>query len=99
MRISVVWIIPILAAVVAHGHCDPARPERRPPITVVFKSAGGVEPGKTLIKYKDVTIGQVTEVEPVRGLCQGDRQGEDRQARSGLMVEDAKFWVLSRAFP
>jgi hypothetical protein len=34
-----------------------------PTITIVFKSAEGIEAGKTLVKYKDVTIGRVTKVE------------------------------------
>ena len=31
-----------------------------------FKGAAGIEAGKTFIKYKDVTIGQVTTVAAVR---------------------------------
>src|SRR5574341_2427607 len=62
-RISVVWIIPILAAVVAIGIAIPRIISERPTITIVFKSAEGVEAGKTFVKYKDVNIGQVTAVE------------------------------------
>ena len=62
-RISVVWIIPILAAVIALGIAIQRAMNEGPTITIAFKAAEGVEAGKTFIKYKDVTIGQVTTVQ------------------------------------
>ena len=62
MRFSVIWIIPILAAAVAIGLAVQRALSEGPVITIVFKSAGGIEAGKTFIKYKDVRIGQVTAV-------------------------------------
>jgi paraquat-inducible protein B len=48
-RISVVWIIPILAAVVAVGIAIQRILSEGPTITIIFKSAGGVEAGKTFV--------------------------------------------------
>src|SRR6266478_9735908 len=62
-RISIVWIIPILAAVVAIGIAIQRIRSEGPTITISFKAAQGIEAGKTFIKYKDVSIGQVTAVE------------------------------------
>ena len=45
-RISVIWIIPILAAVVAIGIAIQRILSEGPTITIVFKSAQGVEAGK-----------------------------------------------------
>jgi paraquat-inducible protein B len=56
-RISVIWIIPIFAAVVAIGVAVQRILSEGPTITIVFKAAEGVEPGKTFIKYKEVNIG------------------------------------------
>ena len=61
-RISVVWIIPLLAAVVAIGIAVQRILSEGPTITIVFKIAEGIEAGKTVVKYKDVNIGQVTAV-------------------------------------
>jgi paraquat-inducible protein B len=63
MRISFVWIIPILAALVAIGIAIQRILSEGPTITIVFLSAEGIEAGKTFIKYKDVNIGQVTAVQ------------------------------------
>ena len=67
-RISVIWIIPILAALVAIGIAVQRILSEGPTITIVFKAAEGIEAGKTFVKYKDVNIGQVTTVRAVRRL-------------------------------
>src|SRR5215510_10608543 len=61
-RISIVWAIPILAALVAIGIAIQRIMSEGPTITIVFKAAEGIEAGKTFVKYKDVNIGQVTAV-------------------------------------
>ncbi len=62
-RISIVWIIPILAAVVAIGIGIQRIRNEGPKITIIFKGAAGIEAGKTFIKYKDVNIGLVSAVQ------------------------------------
>src|SRR5262245_30424257 len=58
-RISIIWIIPILAAVVAIGIAVQRILSEGPTVLIVFTAAEGIEAGKTFIKYKDVNIGQV----------------------------------------
>ncbi len=59
MRVSAVWIIPILAALVALGIAIQRVWSEGPTITILFDAAPGIEAGKTFVKYKDVRIGQV----------------------------------------
>ena len=94
-RISIVWIIPILAAVVAIGIAIQRILSEGPTITIVFKSAEGVEAGKTFIKYKDVNIGQVTKVQLSPDYSKVELTAKIDKSAEGLMVEDAKFWVVS----
>jgi len=93
-RVSVVWIIPILAAVVALGIAIQRIVTEGPTITIVFKSAEGIEAGKTFVKYKDVNIGQVTEVRLTDGFGKVEVTAKIDKSAAGLMVEDAKFWVV-----
>ena len=93
-RISVVWIIPILAAVVAIGIAIQRILSEGPTITIVFKAAEGVEAGKTFIKYKDVNIGQVTAVELSSDHSKVEVTAKIDKNADGLIVEDAKFWVV-----
>jgi paraquat-inducible protein B len=93
-RISVVWIVPILAAVVAIGIAIQRILSEGPTITIVFKAAQGVEAGKTFVKYKDVNIGQVTAVQLSSDHSKVEVTAKIDKSASGLMVEDAKFWVV-----
>ena len=93
-RISVVWIIPILAAVVGIGIAIQQILSEGPTITIVFRAAQGIEAGKTFIKYKDVNIGQVTAVQLDDDFAKVQVTAKIAKSAAGLMVEDAKFWVV-----
>jgi paraquat-inducible protein B len=93
-RISVVWVIPILAAVVALGIAAQRILSEGPTITIVFKTAEGVEAGKTVIKYKDVNIGRVTLVRLSHDYSKVEVTAKIDKSAAGLIVEDAKFWVV-----
>jgi len=93
-RISVVWIIPILAAAVALGIAIQRIVTEGPTITVVLKDAEGIEAGKTFVKYKDVNIGTVTAVRLTDGYRKVEVTAKIDKSAAGLMVEDAKFWVV-----
>src|SRR5262245_61908283 len=93
-RISVIWIIPIIAAVVAIGIAVQGILNEGPTMTIVFKAAGGVEAGKTFIKYKEVNIGQVTAVQLASDYSQVEVTAKIAKSAEGLIVEGATFWVV-----
>src|SRR5271155_2563964 len=93
-HLSVVWIIPILAAVVAIGIAVQRIRNEGPTITIVFKGAAGIEAGKTSIKYKDVTIGLVDTVQLSDDFTKVVVTAKIAKHAAGLIVEDAKFWVV-----
>jgi paraquat-inducible protein B len=90
----VVWVIPVLAAVVAVGIAIQRIASEGPTITIVFKAAEGLEAGKTFVKYKDVNIGQVTAVQLSPDYSRVEVTAKIAKSAGGLMVEDAKFWVV-----
>ena len=94
MRVSVVWMIPILAAAVAIGIAVQRILTEGPTITIVFKSVAGIEAGKTFIKYKDVNIGQVTAVQLSDDFSKVAVTAKMAKSAAGLLVEDAKFWIV-----
>jgi paraquat-inducible protein B len=93
-RFSAVWIIPVLAAVVAIGIAVQRILSEGPTITIIFKSADGIEAGKTFVKYKEVNIGQVTAVRLTDDFGKVEVTAKVAKSAAGLMVEDAKFWVV-----
>jgi paraquat-inducible protein B len=93
-RISVVWVIPILAALVAIGIAVQHVLSQGPTITIVFKAGAGVEAGKTFVKYKDVNIGQVTAVRLSADYSKVEMTTKMAKSAAGLMVEDSQFWIV-----
>lgn len=92
--IQLVWIIPIIAALVGGTMAVRAFLERGRTITITFKTGGGLEAGKTKIKYKEVEIGEVKNI-----AIAGDRShvivtAKVRRDSKGFLVEDTRFWVV-----
>ena len=94
LRISIIWIIPLLAAVVAIGIAIQRVRSEGPTITIVMKDAEGIEAGKTFIRYKDVRIGLVSAVELSEDYTKVLVKAKIAKHAAGLMVADAKFWVV-----
>ena len=92
--VSKVWIIPIVAALVGIGIAVQRVRSEGPTITIVFRAADGIEAGKTFIKYKDVNLGQVTAVHLSEDYSKVEVTAKMTKRATGLMVEDAKFWVV-----
>ena len=67
--------------------------ETGPTITIVFKSAEGLVPGKTEIKFKDVTVGKVQNIQLSEDLSlvlvtRGHEPGGRRASHPGHPVLD-----------
>ncbi|MBB3227354.1 paraquat-inducible protein B [Luteibacter sp. Sphag1AF] len=59
---SLVWLVPIIAALVGISLIVNHWLSAGPRITVSFQTAEGIEAGKTQVKYKNVVIGKVTTI-------------------------------------
>ena len=93
MRFSVVWIIPLIAAIVAVGIAVQRIMTEGPTISVIFKKAEGIEAGKTFVKYKDVDIGQVTKVKLANDFRKVVVTAKIDKSATGLLVDDARLWI------
>src|SRR3974390_1416386 len=59
---SLIWLGPAVAAAIGFWLVAHAWLQQGPQIKIKFASAGGVEAGKTKIRYKEVDIGTVRAV-------------------------------------
>ncbi|MFL6641295.1 MAG: intermembrane transport protein PqiB, partial [Paraburkholderia graminis] len=91
---SLVWVIPLIAALIGIALVIKSVTEKGPTITISFISAEGLEPGKTKVKYKDVDVGAVKSITLSKDLShvlvqvQLTKEGED------FAVKDSRFWVV-----
>ncbi|WP_432719670.1 MlaD family protein [Jeongeupia wiesaeckerbachi] len=92
--LQLVWIIPIVAALIGGWLAVRAVLDRGPEITLTFRTAEGIEAGKTKLKYKDVDIGLVKSVK-----LSPDRQrviatAELAKDTDSMLVKDTRFWIV-----
>ncbi len=93
-QISLVWIIPIVAVLIGLYLVYHALRTNGPTIDIEFKTAEGLEAGKTKIKYKNVDIGTVQTI-----TLNKDRKGvvvtaQTVRSAADLFVDDTRFWIV-----
>ena len=89
-----VWLVPIVAAVIGISLLIRNWENEGPQITISFLSGEGVQVGKTLVKYRDVAVGRVSAV-----VLSEDHQTVTVTANlskdaAGLLKADTQFWIV-----
>ena len=92
--LSLVWLVPIVALVIAASLFVRTVLLVGPLIDIEFASADGLEANKTEVRYKEVVVGRVEAVS-----LRSDRKRVVATVRlqrgsSDLAVEDTLFWVV-----
>jgi paraquat-inducible protein B len=93
-RLSLVWFIPILAAVVGAWVAVTRVLSQGPKITIVMKSAEGLEAGKTKIHYNGVDIGTISTIELTKDHQHVTLTAQMAPKTEDFLVADTKFWVV-----
>lgn len=95
---SVVWLIPILTLLIGGWLIFRTLADQGPLVTIEFRTAAGIEAGRTRIKYKSVDIGVVERVH-----FTDDFRGVQVQVRfdpgmEHLLRRNTRFWVVRPEF-
>ena len=93
-RFSIVWLIPVLAAIIGVWLAVKTFRETGPTITIVFKSAEGLVPGKTEIKFKDVTVGKVQNIQLSEDLSLVLVTAAMSREVAAHLTQDTLFWIV-----
>jgi len=92
--ISLIWVVPLIAALIGGWLAWHALSQRGPTITIQFANADGLEVGKTKIRYKNVDIGLVKELRFSPDRKYVEVVAEMQPEVEGWLVEDSRFWVV-----
>ncbi len=92
--ISIVWLVPLIAVVIGGWLAYKAVTEKGPVITISFQSAEGLEAGKTKVKYKDVEVGVVQDIEIDQNLSHVLVKVEMHKNARPYLTEKTRFWVV-----
>ena len=92
--LSLIWAVPALAILFGGWLAFQAIRDRGPGIVIAFKTAEGIEPRTTKIRYRNVEVGEVKSIE-----LSGDRSqvlvtAQMFRHAAGLLVDDTRFWVV-----
>jgi paraquat-inducible protein B len=93
-RLSMVWIIPIVAALVGVWVAVSRILSEGPKITIVFPSAEGLEAGKTKILYRGVDVGTLTTIRLSDDHRRVIAAAQMAPKTEGFLVQDTQFWVV-----
>ncbi|MDO6460096.1 MlaD family protein [Granulosicoccaceae sp. 1_MG-2023] len=91
---SVIWLIPLIAVLVAGWLAYKTFTERGPEITIVFDEAEGLEPGQTRIKYKDVDVGKISRVGLTDDLKKVKVTARLNANMSEHLNDRSRFWIV-----
>jgi len=92
--VSIVWLVPLVAVLIGAWLVYKAVTEKGPTITITFKSAEGLEAGKTKIKYKDVEVGKVTAIALSEDLTHITVTAEMVPGAKRYLTDQTRFWVV-----
>jgi paraquat-inducible protein B len=92
-RLSLVWLLPVLALIVGGWLAYKTWAEQGPTVTISFKTASGLQAGKTKVKFKDVEIGQVTSINVAEDLEQVLVEAQLASGSERYLTDKTRFWV------
>jgi paraquat-inducible protein B len=91
---TAIWVVPLVAALVAGYLIYGRLKDRGPEITIQFRDGSGVRVGQTPILYRGVQVGEVTGV----GISKDQRRVEVRarlhRSAAPFAQEGSVFWIV-----
>ena len=93
-NVSLVWLVPIVAALVGLSMVVHNSLSAGPEISISFQTAEGLEANKTQVKYKNVVIGKVTSIALSDDRKKVVAKVELDQSAEPFTADDSLFWVV-----
>ncbi|WP_445115696.1 PqiB family protein [Acinetobacter sp. WZC-1] len=93
-RPSLIWLIPFVALLIALSLAVKAVLDTGPTIYVSFRTAEGLVAGKTTVRFKQVDIGLVRQIDLSDDHSHVIAQIELRKDASNFATKDSRFWVV-----
>ena len=92
--LSIVWIVPLVAAIAGGWLAWTAYQELGPMVTITFDSAEGLEEGRTTIRHKDVDVGTVESITLSEDLASVIVRARMARQLEHYLTERTRFWVV-----
>lgn len=93
-NISWIWLVPLIAAIIGLSLLVRDYMQQGPVATVTFKTAEGLEVDKTQVRYKDVVVGVVSDIDLTEDHNSVQVTISFTDGVDFLLREGARFWVV-----
>jgi len=93
-RISLVWLIPLVALLSAAWLGYRTYQQQGPLVTISFQTAESLEAGKTRVRFKDVDVGVVEAIELTPDLSRVRVRARLNANVAGFLNDKTRFWVV-----
>ena len=91
---SIVWLVPLVTALVGTWLMVRTLTEQVPVATIQFQTAEGIEAGKTKIKYKSVEIGVIEDIDFAEGFSNVVLTAHFNDGMQDFLRRNTRFWVV-----
>ncbi len=93
-RISVIWLIPVVALLIAAWLGVRTVREQGPVITLQFNGADGLTAGQTRVRHKAVELGQVESIRLTDDMARVLVRVRMTREAAPYLTDQARFWVV-----
>lgn len=93
-NLSLVWLVPILALIVSMAVAWQSYSNKGTLVTIVFKDAAGITPKDTTIRFRDVIIGAVEDVNFSRDMSHVVVSARINKDVAATLNPETLFWVV-----
>ena len=94
LHLSLIWIVPLVALVIGVVLVVRSLLQVGPEIRIEFRSAEGLEAGRTEVRFKEVVVGQVRRVTLSSDLNKVFVTVRLEKSVQRIAVADTRFWVV-----
>jgi paraquat-inducible protein B len=94
LRISPLWLLPLVALVIGGWMGYQRFSDRGPTVMLRMPEAEGIEAGKTLVKARNVEVGQVKDVRLSDDLGHTVVEAQLRAGSERMLNAETQFWVV-----
>ena len=97
-RFPLIWLVPLVAVLIAGYLAFDAISQRGPTITIVFATAEGLQGGQTKVRHKAVELGVVDSITLTEDLSHVRVRVKMRREATAQLTEATRFWVVRPQF-
>lgn len=97
-RISIIWLIPIVAVAIGAWLAWDTWSKEGPTITISFDTAEGLQAGQSQLKYKDISLGTVKSLELSADHAHVIVTIATTHQAKPLLTDKTIFWVVKPRF-